>query len=196
MTMYEKYCRLDTDGRWIGLEKRAGTSEYFCTPAGSKTIGWENSIQYCFIGGHRDMVFAVNPESCADRYVYPLAANFRDFLRLILACGSTTAIEQIIVWSKEQFERFVAGENNAPAPERQKALDTIRKSLGLEPMEEPYEYVRAVQADFDAGGGELRYSAAYYDALGLEPPPGMRHGGRLLEFPPVAITLDSDAPQT
>ena len=59
MIMYEKYCQLEIDGRWIGLE------------------------------------------TCVDKYVYPLAANFKDFLRLILACGSTTAVEQIIGWSKE-----------------------------------------------------------------------------------------------
>ena len=65
MIMYEKYCQLEIDGRWIGLE------------------------------------------TCVDKYVYPLAANFKDFLRLILVCGSTTAVEQIIGWSKEKFEDFL-----------------------------------------------------------------------------------------
>ena len=104
MTMYEKYCQLDIDGTRIGLEKSDMCVDYFCTPLDATVIGWENSIHYCFIRGYRDMVFAVNPESCVDKYVYPLAMNFKDFLRLILACGSTTAVEQIIGWSKEQFD--------------------------------------------------------------------------------------------
>lgn len=52
------------------------------------------------------MVFAINPEPSVDSYVYPLAMNFKEFLQLILACGSTTAVEQISGWSKEQFENF------------------------------------------------------------------------------------------
>lgn len=57
MTMYEKYCHLAIDGRWIGLEKSDMNIEYFCTPVDARIIGWENSIHYCFIRGYRDMVF-------------------------------------------------------------------------------------------------------------------------------------------
>lgn len=80
MTMYEKFCQLNIDGKLIGLEKRNMCKEYFCTPKNATIIGWENSIHYCFIRGYRDMVFAVNPETCVDQYVYPLAMNFKDFL--------------------------------------------------------------------------------------------------------------------
>ena len=107
MTIYEKYCQLNIDGRWIGLEKSDLFVDYFCTPLNATVIGWENNIHYCFIKGYRDMVFAVNPEPSVDSYVYPLAMNFKEFLQLILACGSTTAVEQIIGWSKEQFEVFL-----------------------------------------------------------------------------------------
>ena len=41
-------------------------------------------------------VFACNPESCADINVYPLAKNFDDFIRVILACGSANPVEQIV----------------------------------------------------------------------------------------------------
>ena len=39
MTMYEKYCHLDIDGRWIGLEKSDMNIEYFCTPVDARIIG-------------------------------------------------------------------------------------------------------------------------------------------------------------
>ena len=60
MTIYEKYCQLNIDGGWIGLEKNNLCADYFCTPIDVSIIGWENKIHYCFNKGYRDMVFAVN----------------------------------------------------------------------------------------------------------------------------------------
>lgn len=167
MTMYEKYCQLEMDGSWIGLEKRDLCVEYFCTPINATVIGWENGgIHYCFIKGYRDMVFAVNPETCVDKYVYPLAMSFKDFLRLILACGSTTAVEQIIGWSKEQFEGFLHSDDNAMLLDQKAVLDKIQSDLKLTPMENPYEYVKAVQEQHD--DSKIKFSNDYYDTLGLE----------------------------
>ncbi len=187
MTMYEKYCQLDVDGRWIGLEKSDMCVDYFCTPIDAAVIGWENSIHYCFIRGYRDMVFAVNPESCVDKYVYPLAMNFKDFLRLILACGSTTAAEQIVGWSKEQFEDFLHSEDNAILPEQKTILDRIQKELKLTPMENPYEYVKAVQEQHD--DSKIKFSNEYYDTLGLERPDGSENDIKLMEFGTVAFSF-------
>ena len=189
MTMYEKYCHLNLDGRWIELEGNDRNLVYFCTPMDAAIIGWENNIHYCFICGYRDMVFAVNPESCADAYVYPLAMNFKDFLRLILSCGSTTAVEQIIGWSKAEFEDFVVGEDNAIHPAQQKVLDTIKESLKLKPMEEPYEYVKSVQKNFGDSRCKIRYSNEYYDVLGLERPDGTERDDKPWEFEPVRFTF-------
>lgn len=183
MIMYEKYCQLEIDGSWIGLENNDNNVEYFCTPVDAKIIGWENNIHYCFIRGYRDMVFAVNPETCVDKYVYPLAMNFKDFLRLILACGSTTAVEQIVWWSKEQFENFLVSDDNAIYPEQQKVLDIIKESLKLTPMEAPYEYVKSVQEQYS--NCEINYSNEYYDTLGLERPDGTERDVKPVEFEPV-----------
>ena len=187
MTMYEKYCQLKIDGRWIGLEKSDLCVDYFCTPRNATVIGWENSIHYCFIKGYKDMVFAVNPESCMERYVYPLARNFKDFLRLILSCGSTTAVEQIIGWTKEQFESFVVSEDNARYPEQEKVLEDIKSVLRLEPMENPYEYVKSVQELFD--NSKIKFSNEYYDTLGLERPDGSENEIQKVEFGAVTFSL-------
>lgn len=185
--MYEKYCQLNIEGRWIGLEKSDMCVDYFCTPVDAAVIGWENSIHYCFIRGYRDMVFAVNPESCVDKYVYPLAMNFKDFLRLILACGSTTAVEQIVGWSKEQFEDFLHSEDNAILPEQKEVLDRIQKELKLTPMENPYEYVKAVQEQHD--DSKIKFSNDYYDTVGLERPDGSENDTQMMEFGAVAFTF-------
>ena len=187
MTIYEKYCQLDIDGRWIGLEKSDMCVEYFCTPIDATVIGWENSIHYCFIKGYRDMVFAVNPETSVDKYVYPLAANFKEFLRLILACGSTTAVEQIIGWSKEQFEDFLYSDDNKVFPEQAEVLKIVAEELKLQPMEEPYEYVKAVQELFD--DGKIKFSNEYYDVLGLERPDGSESEQQLMAFEEVVFSF-------
>lgn len=187
MTWLEKYEALSIDGRWIGLEKGDSEGGYFCTPVGARVIGWENGIHYCFIDGYGERVFAVNPETCCDKYVYPLAENFKDFLQLILACKATTAAEQIILWTQEQFNDFLVGEDNAVRPEQQAVLETIQRELGLEPMEEPYRYVRQLQASFD--DSNLRFTSEYYDVLGLENPDETLAAESLFEFPPVIIEV-------
>lgn len=185
MTDYQKYEKLNIDGSWINLEKGDAKGGCFCTPKGAKVIGWENGIHYCFIRGYGETVFAVNPESCAEENVYPLAANFRDFLRLLLACGTTTAMEQIVWWSEAQFQAFLAEE--APPPERTAVLAQIREAFQLQPMENPFQYVKALQAGFDRG--KLRYTDEYYEVTGRARPDGSHLESGGFEFPPVLFTF-------
>ena len=168
MTLYEKYKKLNIDTTLIGLEKGSTTGDYFCTPKGATVIGWENSIHYCFIKGYGEMVFAVNPETCVDKYVYPLAENFEEFLRIILACGSTTAVEQIIGWTKEQFVEFLKSSDNAFVSNQADVLEKLKDELKIEPRENVYEYVKNIQANFD--DSKIEYIEEYYDTLGLENP--------------------------
>lgn len=192
MTLYKRYLTLPIEPRWLGLE-RGGDTTYFCTPVGASIIGWENSIHYCFLPGFGETVFAVNPESCVDQYVYPLARDFRDFLRLILACGSTTAVEQIIGWSRTEFEDFLHSADNAVLPEQQRALDVLASELALSPMEDPYACVRSVQAEFGDLSG-IRYSDEYYDMLGLERPDGTQPDAAGMEFEPVEFRFVREEP--
>ena len=40
------------------------------------------------------MVFSISPSAFPGENVHPIAKNFEDLLRLLLACGSMDAIEQ------------------------------------------------------------------------------------------------------
>lgn len=191
MTDFQKYEKLDIDGSWINLEKGDSKGGYFCTPKGARVIGWENGIHYCFIRGYGETVFAVNPESCVDENVYPLAASFRDFLRLLLSCGTTTAIEQIVWWTEAQFREFLAAEETPP--ERTAVLERIREAFHLEPMEEPFRYVKDLQAGF--GPSKLRYTDEYYEVTGRARPDGTHVESRGFTFSTATITFslkDSD----
>ena len=190
MILLEKFKNLDMDKSLIGLEKGDSEGGYFCTPIGTKVIGWEcEGIHYCFIEGFGEMVFAVNPETAEEHYVRPLAKNFNDFLSLVLACKGTTAAEQISGWNKKQFEEFLANEDPDFAAKRQVVLDKIQNELGITPIGNPFEYVKAIQSEFDYS--KIRFTEEYYDVLGLELPEGILKTERdNEEFETVEIIID------
>ncbi|MCI8942763.1 MAG: hypothetical protein HFF71_07015 [Oscillospiraceae bacterium] len=190
--LYEKYKNLKIDGSWIGLE--AGTqTPCFCTPIGAEIIGWDNGIHYCFIKGFGDMVFCVNPETCCDYNVYPIARNFCDFLGLILATGNTNTLQQIIWWDKKRFEDFV----NSPEeqeyrvrPEVQGVLSTIRKGIDIAPIDTLFEYIKDLQSNFPYE--QIPFTNEYYDTLGIERPDGTEPEGNGFEFRTVEFKVDKN----
>ncbi len=172
---YEQYRELMLDGSWIGLEapNPNDAGPYFCTPVGAQIIGWDNGIHYCFLDGFGQMVFCVNPEPCGEQYVYPLARDFRDFLRLILAVGNTNPLQQMIGWDKAQYLDFLRSEQalgEDGSKQVSTVLDAISDKLGLTPMKHPFEYVKKIQQEFPYQS--IVYSNEYYDTLGLERPDG------------------------
>ncbi len=145
----------------LEIEKGAGGLTYFCTPRGARIIGWAgvDGIHYCFIRGFGEMVFAVSPMNPAPHYVHPLASDFSDFLRLLLACGNSAALEQAWQWDQERFETFLR-EN--PATEEQRAvLAQIAEQTGLTPMNNPWQYLRELQDSFDYS--QIKYTEEFYD---------------------------------
>lgn len=170
MTLLRRFQALGLDCSPVGLCPGPAQGGYFCTPRGMTVLGWEGcgGIHFGRIRGYGDMVFAVNPIPAGDRYIRPLAHSFRDFLRLLLACGSTTALEQMGDWTREQYDAWLRAPENAVTAEGRAVLSRIAAAFRLTPMEDPFAYVKEVQASFD--GGRLRYTDEYYDTLGLERP--------------------------
>ena len=68
-------------------------------------------------------------------------------------------------------------------------MDVLKASLNLKPMDEPYEYVKSVQEQFDNCRCEIKYSHEYYDTLGLERPDGTKSNMKSLEFAPLTFTF-------
>ncbi len=168
MTAYETYQKLKL-GAALGLEPRGEESVYFCTPKGARIFGWAgvDGIHYCFVQGFGDRVFAVSPMNAPDDCVQPLAESFRDFLRLLLACGGPDALEQAHGWTAEQFDAFVR--TNPPDQKRRAALAVLAERLALTPMENPYAYITALQAGFDRS--RLRYPPEYAEHTPSAAPP-------------------------
>lgn len=158
---YEKLLRSGIDLSPVGVERRVENTPYFCTPKGAAIFGWAgvDGIHFCFIRGFGGMVFAVSPMNAAPEYVHPLAKDFADFLRLLLACGDAAAPEQAWMWDEAQFAAFLR--ENPPTPEQQTCMSEIAEEMKLLPMEQPWAYIREVQSSFDYG--RLRYSKEFHN---------------------------------
>lgn len=159
--LYQKFLRLGISLASVGMETRNDETVYFCTPKGATLIGWAgvDGIHYCFIRGFEEMVFAVNPMNTAPDYVHPLAKNFMDFLRLLLACGDATVLEQAWIWDKVQFNTFL--KENPVTEEQKKTLTEIAENMELTAMEQPWEYIKSLQSSFDYS--KIKYTEDYYD---------------------------------
>ena len=178
MNSYQKFLRLGISLAPLGI--RAGSDEpaYFCTPKGASLIGWAGTdgIHYCFVRGFGETVFAVSPMNTAPDYVHPLAENFTDLLRLLLACGGAAALEQAWMWDKAQFESFLQA--NPATEEQKKTLAEIAEKTHLTAMEQPWAYIRSLQASFDYSS--IPYTDDYYD-MDMNPaaqPAASKTGGR------------------
>ena len=161
MKTYQKFLRCGISLAPVGIEAGNDEALYFCTPKGASLIGWAgvDGIHYCFIRGFGEMVFAVSPMNTAPDYVHPLAKDFADFLRLLLACGDAAALEQAWMWDEAQFEAFLRA--NPAAEEQKKILAEIAAKMNLTAMEQPWEYIRSLQSSFDYS--KLKYTEEYYD---------------------------------
>ena len=159
--MYQAFLKKQISLLPLGIEKSDDRPLYFCTPRGASVIGWAGAdgIHYCFIRGFGEMVFAVSPMNPAPDYVHPLAENFTDFLRLLLACGDAGLLEQAWMWDKEKFETFL--EENTVTAEQEKTLGRIAGEMKLAPMERPWEYIKALQTSFDYS--KIKYTEDFCD---------------------------------
>ncbi len=159
--IFKKFLQSGIDLCSVGIERSEDNTPYFCTPKGASIFGWTgvDGIHFCFIRGFGDMVFSVSPMNASPHYVHPLARNFTDFLRLILACGDAAALEQAWMWDEAQFEAFLR--ENPATLEQQQTLQEISEKLKLTPMEQPWAYIKALQSSFDYS--KIKYTEEYYD---------------------------------
>ena len=87
-------------------------------------------------------------------------------MRLILACGSTNPIEQIVWMDKDKFTAHLKEEEAIRAEEQKAVISFLKEELGISPIDNPYDYVKELQSHFDNSG--IEYSEEYYDVLGIE----------------------------
>lgn len=165
---FENFKALNIDTACLALESPENIYPYWCYPQNSVPVGLEGCILYCFIDGYGDMVFASNPESCADANVYPVARNFEDFMRLVITCGSANPAEQAVWMTKQKFEEHLKTEISLQTKEHKQMMEYLKTVFQLTKMENPYEYIKNIQKSFD--GSLIKYSDEYYDIKGIDKP--------------------------
>ena len=156
---YKQYQRLQIDLSPLGLLPGGSEHRHFCTPKGANIIFSTGSdgIHLCLIRGFGEMLFAVSPMNNPGRYVHPLAANFNDFLRSLLACGHAAVLEHAANCDQGGFELLLQ-EN--PCTDAQAAvLSLLQDRFTLTPMEGPFRYIRQLQAAFDYS--RIKYTKEY-----------------------------------
>lgn len=165
---FQDFLQGDIDLAPLGVCRTQDNEPYFCTPEGAEIFGWAgvDGIHFCFLPEYGETVFAVNPMNDPGTYVHPVAADFRDFLRLLLVCGDSAAIEQGWQWDEGQFQQFL--KENPPMDAQKALLSRITRALNLAPMEQPLAYLQQLQASFDSS--KLHFSPEYYEVTGLPVP--------------------------
>ena len=142
-----RFAALPIDHEAIGLMEPGVPQEpYFCDPVGGEPVGRIgcDGVHFILLPGD-ERVFCVDPAMGEPgTYVLPVAELSRPRFDALLEEGWQT------VW-----------------PQRDAALEAIAAAFGLESAD-PYEKVKALQAGFDPAC--LRFSAEYYDILGLKGP--------------------------
>lgn len=158
---YQHFLKLNIDTASLGMIPDTDEITYFCTPIGASIIGSAgvDGIHFCFIQGFGNIIFAVSPDNLYPEFVHPLAENFADFLRLLLACGNTAALEQTWMWDQAEFDHFLR--ENPITTEQREALDNISENLNLSAMEQPWQYIKNLQSAFDYS--KIPYSKEFYD---------------------------------
>ena len=95
------------------------------------------------------------------------------------------------LWSRrEQFDTYLRAPENAVTPDAQAVLERIASAFRLTPMEDPFSYIKGVQASFD--GGKLHYTDEYYDTLGLARPDRREPASQGFEFEAVVFALEKE----
>lgn len=164
---YEAFLQTGIDLSPFGWERCDGFEPYFCTPCEARVLGCAgvDGIHYCTIPDFGDMIFAVSPMNFGD-CVHPIARDFRELLRLLLAGADLAALEQCYAWDEAQYRAFLQDEPETA--EQRAARAAIREALGLSPVEDAFRTVKDLQRTFDLS--RIPYTAEYYETTG-EPVP-------------------------
>lgn len=160
---YAEFAKMQIDLGALGAEGGRNAVRYICTPKGANIFGWAgvDGIHFCTVKGCGETVFSVSPMNMGQDCVQPLARDTGDFLRLLLACGDTAALEQAWMWTEEQFKDFLR--ENPPTEEQRTVMREIEEKSGLTPMERPWQYLKEVRAETDCS--MLRFDKEYEELL-------------------------------
>ena len=171
-SLLERFRALDIDHMAVGLRQDTDDTPCFCTPVGARVVGslGVDGVHFVQVPAlDPEAVFSVTPIPCGEHHVEPVAEDFETFLRLVLACGGASPLEQVSYLDEAGFDQLLVEDRASVDSDRAAALSRIRQALGLEPHPAPYAYIKSLQKGFDYT--TIPFSEEYYEVTG-EPNPG------------------------
>lgn len=95
---YEAFLQADIDLSPFGWERCDAFAPYYCTPRDARVLGCAgvDGIHYCTIPEFGETIFAVSPMNFGD-CVHPIARDFRELLRLLLAGADLAAARRCLL---------------------------------------------------------------------------------------------------
>ena len=139
---------------------------YFCTPQNAFIFArlGVDGIHFCLLPDSNDStlttskVCVVSPEN-SEHYVEVLADSITEFLSLVYSVKNAGALECISYMTKAEFEKYV---NEIEVEEEEsEALNLLLKKFNITLIEDPYEYVKNKQINFDKD--KIEYTDEYYE---------------------------------
>ena len=145
---------------------------YFCTPVGAYVFAYTggDGVHFCTIPDRfGDMIFLVEPMPLDAIHVRPVAENFTDFIRVLLAVRFTGILLDIPLRTEAEFDKGLQTfREQYGSEEHETQLYQLAAYYGVTPMDDPYSYVRDLQSTFDYE--QIPFSDEYYESAGIPNP--------------------------
>lgn len=136
MNLLERVKRIRGAEEALGLTLTSNDHMGAHLPEGSRLLGYSDQTYFCYIEGYMETVFAVDDKAEHEWCVWPVAYSFREFIRLILACGCAELSAQSARLSENEYERQLDLQWRRPHPD----LIRLQDELSLTPIQNPFAY--------------------------------------------------------
>ena len=138
---YQKFRNSSLDTSAVGLTPGSEFSYYGATPDNARVIAWAEifGIHFCCKEGS-DTIYVVEPDAPKKKAVYPIAANFPEFMGLVVACNHASVLWQAQDLSRKEFDALV--QKNKPSMMQRSVLRAIGNIYHPPVIADPYGYMK------------------------------------------------------
>lgn len=138
---YQKFRNSCLDTSAVGLTVSSEFSYYSATPENARVIAWAEifGIHFCCKEGS-ETIYVVEPDAPKGKAVRPVAANFPEFLGLVVACSHASCLWQAHELSRKQFDELI--QKNKPSMKQRSVLRAIGNIYHPPVIADPYGYMK------------------------------------------------------
>lgn len=138
---YQKFRNSSLDTSAVGLNAGPEYSRSGATPENARVIAWADhaGIHFCLKEGS-DAIYVVCPEAPKKNAVQKIAANFQEFMGLILACNHASLLWQAHTMSRKAFEDQLKALK--PTMKQRSVLRAISNIYHPTVIADPYGYMK------------------------------------------------------